>query len=102
MSEFIDKEKFVKAGCYRTICDDSSMRLNFNNDLLFYKWMLDQGITEFKGGVREGFELTWDFHRHLWNRRESGCATELEISALEAFEAFTSQYMDDEDYEAGD
>lgn len=104
MSKFIDKERFVKIG-RDTLCGDSFMRLKFNNDLLFYKWMLDQGIYEFKGGVEEAFELTWDFHRHLWNRRESGCATDLELAALETFEEFSSQYMDymnDEDEEAGD
>lgn len=102
MGKFIDKEKFVEIGCYSAWCGDDTARLKFNNDMLFYKWMLDQGITEFKGGIEEALEITWDFHKHLWNRRESGCATELELAALEQFELFTSQYMDDEDDEAGD
>ncbi len=101
MSKFIDKERFVKIG-RDTKCDDSFMRLKFNNDLLFYRQMLDQGIAEFKGGVEEAFELTWDFHKHLFDRRESGVATELEITALETFEEFASQYMNGEDNEAGD
>lgn len=36
---FIEKEKFVKIG-RDTLCEDSFMRLKFNNDLLFYKMNL--------------------------------------------------------------
>lgn len=103
MSEFISKEKFVKFGCDYSIEEDETMRLRFNNDLLFYKWVLDNGITEFTGGLKEAYELTWDFHRHLYNRKEAGIATKLELAALEQFETFTSSSLfDDEDDEAGD
>lgn len=103
MSEFISKEKFVKAGCEYSIEEDESMRLKFNNDLLFYKWILDQGITEFTGGLKEAYELTWDFHRNLYDRKETGIATKLELAALEQFEIFTSSPLfNDEEKEAGD
>lgn len=100
MKGFVSKEKFVEVGCDMSMAEDEMMRLKFNNDLLFYKWMLDQGITEFTGGVKEAFEITWDFHRHLFNRKEAGVATKLELAALEQFELLVSNYIDND--EAGD
>lgn len=100
MKGFINKERFVEVGCDMSVVEDEMMRIKFNNDLLFYKWMLDQGITEFTGGVREAFEITWDFHRHLFDRKEAGVATDLELKALEQFELFIGNYIDDD--EAGD
>jgi len=100
MKEFVSKEKFVEVGCDMSMAEDEMMRLKFNNDLLFYKWMLDQGITEFTGGVKEAFEITWDFHNHLYNRKKAGVATDLELAALEQFDILVSNYIDDD--EAGD
>lgn len=97
MKGFINKDKFVEVGCDYSMAEDETMRLKFNNDLLFYKWMLDQGITEFTGGVKEAFEITWDFHRHLFDRKEAGVATKLELAALEQFELFIGNYIDDDE-----
>jgi hypothetical protein len=102
--QFIDREVFVTCGMEMSIVSDETMNLKTNNDLMFYGWMLKKGITEITGGVKESFELTWEFHKELFDKREAGTITDRERQALETFEDFMDNYevLFDQGDEAGD
>ena len=86
MKRFTSKKDYLKNFAqFEGLVDDDLVRDKTNNDILFYKWMLDKGITRFKGGYREALVLTWRFYKDLTKKVKSGVASKMEIRCLEQF-----------------
>lgn len=100
----ISKEEFVDALMNGCLCpNDEIVNKKFNNDLVFYKMMLDKGITKFEGGAKEGFEITYDLHMELLEQSKVRELTDQEQGMLDAFFEFLKcSYVFDQDEETGD
>lgn len=86
MEKIISKERFVNGFMnLATFNADELTNLKFNNDIVFYKRLLDKGITHFEGGAREGFELTYEIHMELYEESKVRTLTDQEEKMLDTF-----------------
>lgn len=85
MEKIISKERFVNGFMRNFAGPDEIVNKKFNNDLVFYKMMLDKGIDHFEGGAREGFAITYDLHMELMEQSKVRTLTAQEEQMLDTF-----------------